>query len=38
MRTTVVATHVLLGVFLILQRVMRLYSLLGIPPGTELPD
>jgi hypothetical protein len=29
---------VLLGAFLVLQRVMRRYSLLGIPPETELPD
>ena len=38
MRTTVVAAYALLGAFLVLQRVMRLYSPLGIPPETELPD
>jgi hypothetical protein len=38
MRTTVVAAHVLLGAFLVLQRVMRLYTLLGIPLETEVPD
>jgi hypothetical protein len=29
---------VLLGAFLVLQRVIRLYSLLGILPKTERPD
>jgi hypothetical protein len=38
MRTTVVAANALLGAFLVLQRMMRLYGLLGIPPETELPD
>jgi hypothetical protein len=38
MRTTVVAACVLLGAYLVLQRVMRLYTLLGIPLETELPD
>ena len=32
MRKTVLAADVLLGAFLVLQRVMRLYSLFGIPP------
>jgi hypothetical protein len=38
MRTTVVAPYGLQGAFLALKRVMRLSSLLGIPPETELAD
>src|SRR6516162_8580573 len=36
--TTVVGASVLLSAFLVLQRVMRLYSSFGIPPETEPPD
>jgi hypothetical protein len=38
MRTTVVAAYVFRGAFLALKRVLRLSSLLGIPPETKLPD